>query len=328
MKDIEGKVAFITGGASGMGLGMAKAFATHGMKVVIADIRADALDEAMSYFREARLPAHAVRLDVTDREAYRRAADEAERVFGRIHVLANNAGVGLGGPMQSATFKDWDFCMGVNVGGVINGLVTILPRILAHGQGGHVVSTCSTGGFTAVGGAGLYCTSKFAVAGMMESLATDLTGTGVGASVFFPGPVTTHLGESTQAVRPEHLKNEAPQGPRPAPRQDASGAPVNFAEIFMDPLEVGERVLHGIRRGDLFIMTHPEFRPGLAARNEALLRAIPQEPPNLRREEVLKMFGTLLYNPIYDEQQSVVPPAGFPAVRPRGAVSPPALPSA
>lgn len=316
MKDVSGKVAFITGGASGMGLGMAKVFARHGMKVVIADVRQDTLDEAMSFFRGTRQSVHPIQLDVTDREVYRCAADEAERVFGRIHVLVNNAGVGLGGPMQAATFKDWDFCMSVNVGGVINGLVIILPRILAHGEGGHVVSTSSTGGFSAVGGAGLYCTSKFAVAGMMESLATDLKGTGVGASVFFPGPVATQLGQSTQAVRPEHLKNEEPPRPRPQPRQDASGAPVNFAEIFMDPLEVGERVLHGIRRGDLFIMTHPEFRAGLVARNEALLRAIPDEPPNLRRQEALKMFGTLLYNPIYDAQQSVVPPEGFPAPGP------------
>lgn len=315
MKDLNEKVAFITGGASGMGLGMAKAFARHGMKVVIADVRQEALDEAMSYFRDAHQPAYPIQLDVTDREAYRWAADEAERQFGKLHVLVNNAGVGLGGPMQTATFKDWDFCMGVNVGGVINGLVIVLPRILAHGEGGHVVSTSSTGGFSAVGGAGLYCTSKFALAGMMESLATDLKGTAVGASVFFPGPVTTNLGQSTQAVRPEHLKNEGAAAPRPRPRQDASGRPVNFAEIFMDPIEIGERVLHGIQRGDLFIMTHPEFRAGLVARNDALVRAIPDEPLNTRRQEALKAFGTLLYNPIYDAQQPVEPPAGYPAER-------------
>jgi NAD(P)-dependent dehydrogenase (short-subunit alcohol dehydrogenase family) len=312
VKDIDGKVAFITGGASGMGLGMAKAFASHGMKVVIADIRQDALDEAVAYFRGKQQPVHPIRLDVTDREAYARAADEAERVFGRIHVLVNNAGVGVVGPMQNATFKDWDFCMSVNVGGVINGLVIVLPRILAHGEGGHVVSTSSTGGFSAVGGAGLYCTSKFAVAGMMESLATDLEGTGIGVSVYFPGPVATNLGQSTQLVRPEHLKNEREAPRRPRPQQDAGGAPVNFAEIFMDPLEVGVRVLHGIRRGDLFIMSHPEFREGIVARNEALVRALPDEPLNVRRRDTVKLFGTLLYNPIYDAQKPVTPPEGLP----------------
>lgn len=312
MNDIDGKVAFITGGASGMGLGMAKAFANHGMKVVIADIRQDALDDAMAYFRGKAQPVHPIRLDVTDREAYARAADEAERVFGRIHVLVNNAGVGVVGPMQAATFKDWDFCMSVNVGGVINGLVIVLPRILAHGEGGHVVSTSSTGGFSAVGGAGLYCTSKFAVAGMMESLATDLQGTDVGVSVYFPGPVATNLGQSTQLVRPEHLRNESEAPRRPPSQQSAPGKPVDFTAIFMDPVEVGERVLHGIRRGDLFIMSHPEFREGLVARNEALVRALPEEPLNARRRDAVKMFGTLLYNPIYDAQQPVTPPEGYP----------------
>ncbi|HUN26302.1 MAG TPA: SDR family NAD(P)-dependent oxidoreductase [Steroidobacteraceae bacterium] len=313
MKEVEGRVAFITGGASGMGLGMAKAFARHGMKVVIADVRPAALEEAMGHFRRTGEPVHPVSLDVTDRAAYARAADEAERKFGRIHVLINNAGVGPAGPMQSATFEDWDFCLGVNVGGVVNGLVTVLPRILAHGEDGHVVSTSSTGGFSAVGGAGLYCTSKFAVAGMMESLASDLKGTRVGASVFFPGPVTTNLAQSTQAVRPEHLKSTHAPPPRPRPPPAGSGAPLNFAEIFMDPLEVGERVLNGIRRGDLFIMTHPEFRAGLVARSDALVRALPEEPINVRRREALKVFGTLLYNPIYDSQHPVRPPEGFPA---------------
>jgi NADP-dependent 3-hydroxy acid dehydrogenase YdfG len=305
MQDVEGKVAFITGGASGMGLGMAKVFSEAGMKVVIADVRQEALDEALAYFRARNAAVHALRLDVTDREAYARAADEAERVFGKIHVLVNNAGVGLGGPIQNATYKDWDFNMSVNVGGVINGLVTILPRILAHGEEGHVVTTSSTGGFSAVSGAGLYCTAKFAVAGLMESLAGDLKGTRVGASVFFPGPVTTSLGQSTQSTRPEHLKNagEEPRRPPPPPRDGAP--PPDFSKIFMDPVEVGERVLRGIRRGDLFIMTHPEFRDGLLARNEALLRAIPDEPDNTTRHEALKHFGTLLHNPVYDGQEQV-----------------------
>jgi NAD(P)-dependent dehydrogenase (short-subunit alcohol dehydrogenase family) len=307
VQDVEGKVAFITGGASGMGLGMAKVFSESGMKVVIADLRQDALDEAMAYFRTTNRPVHAIRLDVTDRDAYARAADEAEKVFGKIHVLVNNAGVGLGGPMQTATYKDWDFNMSVNVGGVINGLVNMLPRMLAHGEEGHVVTTSSTGGFSAVGGAGLYCTAKYAVAGMMESLATDLKDTKIGASVFFPGPVTTSLGQSTQSTRPEHLKNED-EAPRRPPPSGAGGPPPDFSQIFMDPVEIGHRVLNGIRRGDLFIMTHPEFRDGLVARNEALLRAIPEEPLNARRAETLKVFGTLLYNPIYDGQKTVTPP--------------------
>ncbi len=224
-------------------------------------------------------------------------------MFGKIHVLVNNAGVGLHGKIQDATYKDWDFNLGVNLGGVVNGLVTVLPRILAHGEEGWVVTTSSTGGFSAVNGAGLYCTAKFAVAGLMESLAGDLKGTKVGASVFFPGPVATNLGQTTQATRPEHLRNEA-EAPRQPPSADGAPAP-DFSKIFMDPVEVGHRVLNGVRRGDLFIMTHPEFRDGIVARNEALLRAIPDEPDNQVRHETLKVFGTLLHNPIYDAQDQV-----------------------
>ncbi|WP_375206843.1 SDR family NAD(P)-dependent oxidoreductase [Hyphococcus sp.] len=303
LKDVSGKTAFITGGASGMGLGMTKVFAKHGMNVVIADIRQSALDEAVSGFSDTNFPVHAVKLDVADRDEWVKAADEAEEVYGNIHLLALNAGVGIAGkPMQNCTYKDWDFNLSVNVGGVVNGLVTALPRMIAHGEPGHVVSTSSTGGFSAVGGAGLYCTAKYAVAGMMESLATDLQGTNVGASVFFPGPVKTSLGQTTHEVRPAHLRDDAPPpGGEAPPRKMPSFDP----NVFMDPEEVGERVLRGVRRGDLFIMSHPEFRDGLIARNEALLRSIPNDPPNQERADVVKLFGTLIYNPIYDKQEDV-----------------------
>lgn len=306
MQDVKGKTAFITGGASGMGLGMAKVFAKNGMQVVIADIRKEALDQAMSGFSGSGLKVHPMVLDVTSREQWAKAAEETEKTFGKLHVLVNNAGVGLGGPMQTATFKDWDFNISVNIGGVVNGLVTFLPRMLAHGEEGHVITTSSTGGFSAVGGAGLYCTAKFAVAGMMESLATDLKDTKIGVSVFFPGPVQTSLGQSTMATRPAHLRNEnAPPPPGAAGGSGPPQRPPFDASLFMTPEEVGERVLNGIKRKDLFIMSHPEFRAGIVARNEALLRAIPDEPPNTARHELLKVFGTLLYNPIYDTQQKL-----------------------
>src|SRR4030042_1347391 len=220
MKDVKGKVAFITGGASGIGRGIAKACAKYGMKVVIADSRQDALDEAMSYFKEKKLPVHPIKLDVTDREAYAKAADEAEKVFGKIHVLVNNAGVASGGPVQNMTYKDWDFGIGVNIVGVINGLVTILPRIIKHGGGGHIVATSSTAGFCAVGGTVIYNTSKYAVAGMMETAATDLQDLNIGASVLIPGPTVTNLGPSTFANRPEKYKNEGQTWPPTPPPGD------------------------------------------------------------------------------------------------------------
>jgi len=306
MQDVQGKTAFITGGASGMGLGMAKAFANAGMKVVIADIREEALDEAIrENFADTNFDVHAIPLDVTDRSQWVRAADEAEERYEKIHLLVLNAGVGVIATMQTATYKDWDFCMSVNLDGCINGLVTMLPRMLRHGEPGHVVATSSTGGFSAVGGAGLYCTAKFAVAGMMESLATDLRETPLSASVFFPGPVQTSLGLTTREVRPAHLRNEESAGDAAVRRPPHQGVDSN---LFMSKEEVGERVLRGIRNGDLMIMTHPEFRDGIVARNNALLRAIPEEPPNAARHEMLKAFGTLLFNPIYDEQKQVLTP--------------------
>jgi NADP-dependent 3-hydroxy acid dehydrogenase YdfG len=305
MENVEGKVAFITGGASGMGLGMAKVFAANGMKVVIADSRQDAIDEAMAYFKTKKQAVHAIRLDVTDREAYARAADEAEAVFGKIHVLINNAGVAAGGSIQTTTYKDWDFGLSVNIGGVVNGITTILPRILKHGEGGHIVSTSSTAGLCAVAGCAVYNTSKYAVAGMMETIATDLQGTGVGVSVLFPGPTTTNLGISSQANRPAHLKNETEPPRMPPP--EGRNRPSMDSSVFMDPVEMGERVLRGIKRNDLFINTHPEFKAGYAVRAEAVLRSIPDEPPNTKRHEVLKTYGTLIYNPIYEQQTTPGP---------------------
>jgi NAD(P)-dependent dehydrogenase (short-subunit alcohol dehydrogenase family) len=301
MEKVAGKTAFITGGASGIGLGIAKVFAKYGMKVAIVDLRQDALDGAMTYFRENRLPAHPIKLDVTDRVAYAKAADEAEDVFGKIHILVNNAGVGGGGPAQDMTYRDWDYVMGINLGGVINGLVTILPRILKHGESGHIVSTSSTNGIAATGVSITYCTSKFAVAGMMEALATEMQNTNVGVSVLVPGPTMTNLGRTSLENRPAHLRNEgeaAPPGPQ-RPRDPA---------VWMDPLETGERVMRGIKNNDLFIMTHPEFKAAYNARHEAIMRACPDEPRNQKRWDIIRNYGTVIYNDIYDRQKQVGPP--------------------
>ena len=156
MKDVEGKVAFITGGASGIGLGMAKVFAGAGMKVVIADIRQDHLNEAMAHFSNTNLRVHPIKLDVTDRAAMAAAADEAERVYGNVHVVCNNAGINLFAPMDECTYEDWDWVIGVNLGGVINGVRTFVPRIKAHGEGGQIVNTASMASFITGPGAGIY----------------------------------------------------------------------------------------------------------------------------------------------------------------------------
>jgi NAD(P)-dependent dehydrogenase (short-subunit alcohol dehydrogenase family) len=308
MKDFKGKVAFITGGASGIGLGIAKAFAKYGMKVVIADSRQDALDEAMAYFKNSGQPVHPIKLDVTDRAAYVKAADEAEAVFGKIHVLVNNAGVSCGGPVQNLTYKDWDFGLSVNLGGVINGVMTVLPRILKHGEGGHIVSTSSTCGLMGSAGMTIYCTTKYAVTGMMECIATDLQDKGIGVSVLFPGLTRSNMGVSTVANRPPHLRNEGEPWPPPPPQRDPKRQSFDPNDVFMEPEETGERVVRGIRNNDLFIITHPEWKAGFRARNEAIMRAVPDEPRKQKRWDIIMTFGTIIYNDIYDKQKQVGPP--------------------
>ena len=285
MEDLKGKVAFVTGAASGIGLGIAKACAKAGMKVVIADIRQKAIDEVLPYFREKGWPVHGIQLDVTDRAAYAKAADEAEAVFGKIHVLVNNAGVEVPArPLWQSTFEDCDFIIGVNIKGILNGIITILPRILSHGEGGHVVSTASESGLSVVPNCALYCMTKAAVIGLMETLASDLKGTNVGASAFCPGPIMGNLSATSKEVRPESLKNRnepAPAAPPSPPPPPPEGAEMpDFSKMILSAEEAGERVLRGIRRGDLYILTHPEFKEGLKHKTDAILRAFPDQPIN------------------------------------------------
>ncbi len=274
MQDLDGKVAFVTGGASGIGLGIVKRFVENGLKVVIADLRQDHIDEAVEYFesRQQGRKVHAIRLDVTDREAMARAADEAEKVFGNIHVVVNNAGVGIEGPLKEATYADWDFGMGVNLGGVINGVQTFVPRIRAHGEGGHVVSTASLAGLiTMPANMIMYVTAKAAVIAMMESLRTELGPEGVGVSVLCPGPIKSNIHQLNQN-RPERFgAGEAfvAAGDRLAQRQ--------VSDLWMEPEEVGDMVVDAIRNNRLYIITHGEWRESAEGRFKAILEAMPEQ---------------------------------------------------
>jgi NAD(P)-dependent dehydrogenase (short-subunit alcohol dehydrogenase family) len=269
MKDVDGKTAFITGGASGIGFGMARAFLKAGMKVVMADIRQDHLDAAASTLQGANLPYHFVKLDVTDREAFARAADETERIFGKVHVVCNNAGVGANAPIDQADWEDWDWVLGVNLGGVVNGVKTFVPRIKSHGEGGHIVNTSSMAGIiplTATGG--IYAASKFAVRGLTDSLRLALGQYKIGVSVLCPGLVHTNIMDGEKA-RPERFKSKTQHPPR------WSGA--SSANAGMDPVEMGERVLRGIRRNDAYILTHGEFKDEVAGLFNDILAAFPSD---------------------------------------------------
>jgi NAD(P)-dependent dehydrogenase (short-subunit alcohol dehydrogenase family) len=271
MRDVQGKVAFITGGASGIGFGMAQVFARAGMRVVIADIRAELLARSLAQLRAAAHPAHAIALDVTDRAAMARAADEAESVFGPVHVICNNAGVNFFAPIDECTYQDWDWLLGVNLGGVVNGVQTFVPRLKAHGQGGHIVNTASMAAFIASPNAGIYTASKFAVRGLTESLRWSLAPLGIGVSMLCPGLVNSQIHRSGD-IRPASLSQHTG-------RQDA-GVLSRVAELQqfgMPPLEVAERVLQGIRNNDLYIFPHAEFREELQEVFGEVLGALPSD---------------------------------------------------
>ena len=289
MDAFENKVAFITGAASGIGLGLARTFAAAGMHVAMADVRASALADAAASVARAhpRVKVLAVPLDVTDRDAWAAAADRVERELGNVAVLCSNAGVNFIGATQEATWQDWDFGLGVNLGGAINAVRTFVPRMIAQGGGGHVVITSSVSGLFTGGGSGVYATSKFALVGLAESLRADLKRYGIGVSVLCPGPVKSELFESTAAVRPPKLAatGSVPVVPPGVSREDTP--------IFMTAPtgeQVGEQVLAGIRRNQMYILTHAEIRPVLEARAAALLAALPVEPVDPARIEASRML--------------------------------------
>lgn len=277
MKDVSGKVAFVTGGGSGIGLGLAKVFATAGMKVVIADVRQEHLDAAMTHLRSAGKNVHAIALDVTDRAAMERAAVETVRVFGKLHLLCNNAGVSIFGPMDQATYQDWDWVMGVNVNGVINGLQCFVPLIKSHGEGGHVVNTASMAGLIVGPGMGIYCASKFAVFGLTTSLRYDLAPHGIGVSVLCPGFVRSNIHEAILS-RPKSLEHSGYK----VTDEDIKRLD-NILSVGMDPVQVAEHVLRGVLRNDLFIFPHAEFREELTQIFSEITAALPNEPPDAGR---------------------------------------------
>ena len=290
MQNLPGKTGFVTGGASGIGLGIAKALLGAGMNVVIADIRQDHLDSARAELAGGDRVL-ALRLDVTDRADFATAADAAEARFGKIHLLVNNAGVAVVGPTELATFADWDWVMGVNLGGVINGVAIMLPRILRHGEGGHVVNTCSMSGMVPVGGTTIYPTAKAAVLTMMECMRPALESRGVICSAFCPGAVQSNIADAA-ATRPAELGDT---GYAEADRRRAEGG--NFFHLYMTKEAVGERVLQGILNDELYILTHSEFLPGVTDRANAMIASVPARLP--QNEEYKAAFGMLFNSPVW-----------------------------
>ncbi len=268
MDPFKGRVAVITGGAGGIGMAMARAFAQRGAKVVLADLDEAALVTAAAQLRDEGAAVLGVHTDVTKRDSVRALVDATVRQFGAAHIVCNNAGVGVYGLLSDATSRDWEYTMNVNFWGVVYGVETFLPVLLQQGAGGHVVNTASMAGLVGMQWLGVYCASKFAVVGLTESLHRELKPRGIGASVLCPMIVDTKINENSVRMRPAELRNEGAGTYEPA-GSDMKGGTVA-------PAEVARRVVRGIERNDLYILTHPEQREFLrrrAARLDAMFEA-------------------------------------------------------
>lgn len=256
------RVAVITGGAGGIGMAMARAFASRGARLVLADLDTSALEGAVAQLTGGGAEALGVQTDVTRLESVQALAAAARQRFGAVHIVCNNAGIALFGPMSTATHRDWEYTMAVNFWGVVHGVEAFVPLLLEQGAGGHLVNTASMSGLVGMEWLGIYCASKFAVVGLSESLHRELKPQGIGVSVLCPMIVATNINENTVRMRPAHMRNPGPEPALPAAEEMKGG--VIPAE------EVARRVVRGIERRDLYILTHPQQREFLRRRASKL----------------------------------------------------------
>jgi NAD(P)-dependent dehydrogenase (short-subunit alcohol dehydrogenase family) len=252
MKDFAGRTAFVTGGANGIGIGVVRSLLAEGCNVAIADVRAESIERALKSLDGK--PVMGVQVDVSSREAVARAADEVEAKFGPVSILFNNAGVNLFQSIEESSYDDWDWVMGVNLHGPINGVMTFAPRMIAAGKGGYIVNTASMAALLAAGTPGIYNTTKFAVRGMSESLRASLAPHGIGVSVLCPGLVKSYIYASDD-IRPQRLK----AGAKPVNQEQVKRL-ASVHEFGMEPDVIAARVLDAMRENRFHIFTHPEFR--------------------------------------------------------------------
>jgi len=272
MREFKGKTAFVTGGASGIGLSMAKAFAEAGMNVMLADVEQGALDQSLKDLSQYGNHVRGIACDVADPDQVERAAQATFSAFGKVHVLCNNAGVAAGGGIDQISVDNWRWVVDVNLMGVVYGVRSFLPHIRSHGEGGHIVNTASMAGMINGMGFSPYAATKFAVVAMSEGLRMQLQPLGIGVSVLCPYFVRTRIGESGRN-RPERY------GPV-QPLDSASPAAAMVAEIArqiatgLDPADVAARVLNAIRNDELYIFSHPNMREFVDGRFAAIQAAM------------------------------------------------------
>lgn len=260
MKDFAGRTAFVTGGANGVGIGIVRNLLERGAKVAIADIRQDSIDAALKSLDNREVMG--VQLDVASRDGFKAAADEVEAAFGPVSILVNNAGVNLFQPIEESSYDDWDWLLGVNLHGVINGVQTFVPRMVERVKageqvGGHVVNTASMAAFLAGGSPGIYNTTKYAVRGLSESLRYSLLKYGIGVSVLCPGLVKSYIYASDD-IRPDALKAQMK-----AVDQTAVERLAGVHEFGMEPDVIGARVIEAMEANRLYIFSHPDHKDEL-----------------------------------------------------------------
>jgi NAD(P)-dependent dehydrogenase (short-subunit alcohol dehydrogenase family) len=269
MKDFNGQIAFITGGASGAGFGQAQLFGRAGAKIVIADVRGEAVEQALAALTGEGITAHGIVLDIMDRAAYARAADEVEQVYGAPPTLLfNTAGVNSFGPVENTSYGDFDWIIGVNLGGVINGMVTFVPRMIAAGKPGHIVTVSSLGGLQGSPIAAPYSAAKAAVVNLMESYRAGLEKYDIGVSVVCPANIKSNIAEATK-IRPAEF------GASGYVANEASIASLHSIHVHgMEPLELASHVKTAIEQNQLYVIPYPEAKEGLRKHYDAIVHAV------------------------------------------------------
>jgi NAD(P)-dependent dehydrogenase (short-subunit alcohol dehydrogenase family) len=286
MDNLTGKVAFITGGASGIGLGMARTFLEEGMKVSLADWSDEHIAKAKEQLA-GNNAVHFVKTNVAERDSLRAAAAETLEAFGKIHVLCNNAGVNGGGTAAGEDFDDWDRALAVNLGGVVNGTKIIAPIIRKQGEGGHIVNTSSMAGVVPLPGLAAYSTAKYAVRGFSESLRMQLAKDAIGVSCLFPGATRTALVPLPEDD-PEHIKED--------------GAPQFMKDLWdamrgaIDPYDTGRAVVEAIKANRFYIFTNREFLDEVKQRHREIEDAFPADEPTPGRVKFEQMRAEMVRN--------------------------------
>lgn len=279
MRDLAGKTAFVTGGASGIGLAMGHAFAAAGMRVMLADIEAKPLEAAVAGFAGGPSEVRGVPCDVRDYSAVERAAQATVAAFGKVHVVCNNAGVGGTSGADNVNLTDWRWVIDINLMGVVHGVKAFTPLLKSHGEGGHFVNTASMAGFLPGTGFGPYTATKYAVVGLSEALKVELEPQGIGVSVLCPGWVATQITDSRRNW-PKELGDAPPRIDTPVAAQIA-----DLVKNGMKPADVAALVLNAVTNDELYIFPHPHMRPPLEKRVDRFLAAYrkpgpaPQEQP-------------------------------------------------